>query len=207
MDTRLNKYYEDEEEVVTSRTKKNENLYKEISKNELDNFEIKSNSTVIGENKAEIDVEKIKKILDTRYNEVPKRKSIRLEPSETEEEKEKEITKEYDINVVLEKAKENKNENYEEERLKQLKNTQYDILNSLKISKEDKKEPEIPKSSDLEELINTIAFNEKTVGMVRHYATKNEYSALYQAGKLFNQRVKLCFKSDLGKMNYIVGSI
>ena len=120
METRMNKYYE-EEEIPTSRTKKNEDLYKEINKNDIDNYEIKSNSTVLGETKAEIDVEKIKKILDTKYNEIPKRKSIRLEET-NEEVEEKEITKEYDINVVLEKAKENKTENYEEERLKKIKN-------------------------------------------------------------------------------------
>ena len=159
METRMNKYYE-EEEIPTSRTKKNEDLYKEINKNDIDNYEIKSNSTVLGETKAEIDVEKIKKILDTKYNEIPKRKSIRLEET-NEEVEEKEITKEYDINVVLEKAKENKTENYEEERLKKIKNTQYDILNSLNVAKEEKEEKEIPKSEELESLINTIAFNEK----------------------------------------------
>ena len=158
METRMNKYYE-EEEIPTSRTKKNEDLYKEINKNDIDNYEIKSN-TVLGETKAEIDVEKIKKILDTKYNEIPKRKSIRLEET-NEEVEEKEITKEYDINVVLEKAKENKTENYEEERLKKIKNTQYDILNSLNVAKEEKEEKEIPKSEELESLINTIAFNEK----------------------------------------------
>ena len=158
MDTRMNKYYEDEEELVNSRFQKNENLYKEINKNELDNYEVKSNSTVLGETKAEIDVEKIKKILDTRYNETPKRKSIRLEPVE-EEVVEKEITKEYDINVVLEKAKENKPDNYEEERLQKLKDTQYDILNSLKINKTE--EDENSKPDNLQNLINTIAFNEK----------------------------------------------
>ncbi len=154
MDTRMSKYYDDEE-VTATRTQKNEELYREINKNELDNYEVKSNSTIIGETKAEIDVEKIKKILDNKYNEVPKRKSIRLEETE-EVEEEKEITKEYDINVVLEKAKENKTENYEEERLKKLKNTQYDILNSLSIKKEEE-----PKNTEIEDLVNTIAFNEK----------------------------------------------
>ncbi len=162
MDTRMNKYYNEDEELTISRSKKNEELYKEISKNELDNYEVKSNSTILGETKAEIDVEKIKKILDTKYNEVPKRKSIRLENDE-EIEEEKEITKEYDINVVLEKAKENKKENYEEERLKKLRNTQYDILNSLSIKKEEENKDDITskKNNEIESLVNTIAFNEK----------------------------------------------
>ena len=75
MDSRMNKYYENDE-LGNTRLKKNENLYKEINKNELDNYEVKSNTTIIGESEASIDVEKIKKILDTKYNEVPKRQRL-----------------------------------------------------------------------------------------------------------------------------------
>lgn len=164
MNSRLDKYYENNDEVVNSRVHKNEELYKEISKSEIDGYEIKSNATVLGENKNEIDVDKIKKILDTKYNEIPKRKSIRLESTE-EEQEEEETTKEYDINVVLEKAREQKTENYEEERLKKLRDTQFDILKNLDIEKA-KKETEKEELDDLEEdnlksLINTIALNEK----------------------------------------------
>ncbi len=167
MSTRVN---DEDVEVVSYRTKRNEELYREISKNDLDNFEIKSNSTVLGKNEAEIDVEKIKKILDTKYNETPKRRSIRIEEEDNvEQEIEKEVTKEYDINVVLEKAKENKVDNYEEERLKQIKNTEYDILKSLDIDTEKEKEEKNTntkskkKKDNLEDLINTIAINEKNL--------------------------------------------
>ena len=168
MSSRMNKYYENEE-VVNTRVHKNEEFYREISKNELDSFEVKSNTTILGENKNEIDVEKIKKILDTKYNEVPKRKSIRLEEEPIEEE-EKEITKEYDINVVLEKAREQKTDNYEEERLKKLHDTQFDILKNLQVEKtktpenlEDEEEDNSTNdaSENLQSLINTIALNEK----------------------------------------------
>ena len=168
MSSRMNKYYENEE-VVNTRVHKNEELYREISKNELDSFEVKSNTTILGENKNEIDVEKIKKILDTKYNEVPKRKSIRLEEEPIEEE-EKEITKEYDINVVLEKAREQKTDNYEEERLKKLHDTQFDILKNLQVEKtktpenlDDENEDNSVNdaSENLQTLINTIALNEK----------------------------------------------
>ena len=168
MSSRMNKYYENEE-VVNTRVHKNEELYREISKNELDSFEVKSNTTILGENKNEIDVEKIKKILDTKYNEVPKRKSIRLEEEPIEEE-EKEITKEYDINVVLEKAREQKTDNYEEERLKKLHDTQFDILKNLQVEKtktpenlDDEEEDNSVNdaSENLQSLINTIALNEK----------------------------------------------
>lgn len=164
MNSRLDKYYENNDEVVNSRVHKNEELYKEISKSEIDGYEVKSNATILGENKNEIDIDKIKKILDTKYNEIPKRKSIRLEDIE-EEKEEVETTKEYDINVVLEKAREQKSENYEEERLKKLRDTQFDILKNLDIEKA-KKENDQDELDDLEEdnlksLINTIALNEK----------------------------------------------
>lgn len=157
MSSRMNKYYD--EEVVNTRYHKNEELYKEISKSEIDNYEVKSNTTILGENRAEIDVEKIKKILDTRYNEVPKRKSIRLEEEPVKEE-EKEITKEYDINVILEKAREQKTDNYEEERLKKLRDTQFDILKKLSIDTSKDEDEEDDVDSNLKNLINTIALNE-----------------------------------------------
>lgn len=158
MGSRMTKYYDDTE-IKNSRYHKNENLYKEISKSDIDNYDIKSNATVLGEQENEIDIEKIKKILDTKYNSIPKRQSIRLEEEKVIQE-EKEATKEYDINVILEKARENKTDNYEEERLKKLRDTQYDILNNLTIAK-DEEELEDEENDDLKKLINTIALNEK----------------------------------------------
>lgn len=162
MSSRMSKYYEDDDvtNIPNSRFHRNEELYKEINKSELNNYDIKSNATILGDNHNEIDVEKIKKILDTKYNETPKRKSIRLE--ETEEVKdEKEITKEYDINVILERAKEEKQENYEEERLKKLRNTQFNILKNLDLEKYNRNDDEVAEEDNLETLINTIAYNEK----------------------------------------------
>ena len=93
MSSRMNKYYEEPENLMT-RTTRNQDLYKDISKSELENYSIKSNATILGDNKNEIDVEKIKKILDTKYNEVPKRKTIKIE-----EEEEEIIEKPYMLNV------------------------------------------------------------------------------------------------------------
>lgn len=159
MNSRMNKYYADDN-VTGTRYRKNEELYKEISKSELENFDIKSNTTILGENNNEIDVEKIKKILDTKYNNVPKRKSIRLDDTPIVEE-EKEITKEYDINVILERAREQKADNYEEERLKKLRDTQFDILKNLNLDKINNEVEEDNEEENLKKLINTIAINEK----------------------------------------------
>ncbi len=163
MDTRMSKY--DNEDLSTgSRVKKNAKLYETINNNELNNFTLRSNATVIGNQENEIDVEKIKKILDNRYKDVPKRKSIRIEPEEAEEVKDV-PTKEYDLNAFLEKAKDEKTETYEEVRAKKLRDTQFDILKNLKIDEnedEDVVENKGPKpeDNDLLNLINTITMNE-----------------------------------------------
>ncbi len=164
MDTRVNKYNENSE---MSRVSKNEELYKQINDEELDNFSVRSNATVLGNQEQEIDIEKIKRILDKRYSEAPKRRSIRVEPREEESRISEEPTKEYDLNLVLEKAKDGKEESYEESRAKKLRNTQFDILKNLNLDldsedEEEEVKEEAPKSSseDLMELINTITMNE-----------------------------------------------
>jgi len=176
MNSRIDKYY-DNSKNVGSRTARNNQLYKDISKTELDNFEVRSNATVIGNNRGSIDVEKIKSILDTHYNDVPKRRTIQLEKPK-EEEKAKPIfeTKEYDINVILDKARENKIESYNEARAKKLRDTQFDILSNLNIKREDfiedydgdsdfsrEKREDSTAARKLEELINTITLNEQDI--------------------------------------------
>jgi len=164
MSFRMSKYYNEPEveDVPNTRYKRNEELYKEINKSELENYDVKSNATILGNHDNEIDVDKIKRILDTKYNEAPKRKSIRLEET-VDVEEEKETTKEYDINIILEKAREEKEVNYEEERLKKLRDTQFNILKNLNLEKYDKNDSdeEDDVHDDLKNLIDTIAFNEK----------------------------------------------
>ena len=168
MDTRMNKY----DNKSFSRVAKNEELYKEINETSLDNFSVRSNATVIGNQDAEIDIEKIKKILDTKYNNAPKRKSIRIDIPE-EEEIDAEPTKEYDLNVVLEKAKDELPETYEEARAKKLRNTQFDILNNLHIEEETENEEPNKAEEDLMELINTISINEKKISEITEKLEKN----------------------------------
>ena len=178
MNTRMAKYEQDEEVKIPSRVKKHAELYEEINNKEINNFTIKSNATVIGNQEQEIDIEKIKKILDTRYKDAPKRRSIRIEREDTEEEKEETPTKEYDLNLFLEKAKDEKTESYEEVRAKKLRDTQFDILKNLHIDDDNKvpvayldddddeesptyeKKGPRPEDNDLLNLINTITINE-----------------------------------------------
>ena len=142
-----------------SRVAKNSELYKKINDEELSNYTVRSNATVLGNQEPEIDIEKIKKILDTRYNSAPQRKSIRIEQKE-EEPVTYDDTKEYDINAVIEKAKSDKTDDYEEARAKKLRDTQYNILNNLQLDdeKEETRYTE-KKQEELMELINTITLN------------------------------------------------
>lgn len=157
MNTRENKYSNN---VGMSRVAKNDDLYKQINTSELDNFNVRSNATVIGNQEREIDVEQIKKILDKRYNSAPKRRSIRIEERPHENIISDEPTKEYDLTKVLEKAKDEKVETYEENRAKKLRNTQYNILSNLNIEGEEKEEVKATPEENLMNLINTITINE-----------------------------------------------
>lgn len=157
MNTRENKYSNN---VGMSRVAKNDDLYKQINNSELDNFNVRSNATVIGNQEREIDVEQIKKILDKRYNSAPKRRSIRIEERPHENIISDEPTKEYDLTKVLEKAKDEKVETYEENRAKKLRNTQYNILSNLNIEGKEKEEVKATPEENLMNLINTITINE-----------------------------------------------
>lgn len=157
MNTRENKYSNN---IGMSRVAKNDDLYRQINNSELDNFNVRSNATVIGNQEREIDVEQIKKILDKRYNSAPKRRSIRIEERPHENIISDEPTKEYDLTKVLEKAKDEKVETYEENRAKKLRNTQYNILSNLNIDGEEKEEVKATPEENLMNLINTITINE-----------------------------------------------
>lgn len=158
MESRVNKYSNHN----MSRVDKNQDLYKKINHEDVASLKIKSNATVIDNNASAIDVEKIKQILDKRYNDTPKRKSIRIEQEEMPESRVfNDDTKEYDLNVVLERARDEKNESYEDVRAKSLKNTQFNILSNLDINTSlDNQIKDEEDKEELMELINTITINE-----------------------------------------------
>lgn len=164
MKSRMNRYYDDET-PIPSRQAKNMELYREINSTDINDFKLNSNISVIDDNGNNIDIQKIREILDKRYREEPKNKKIANFDNEDYYEMNLDETRDYDINAILEKAKEKKEVNYEIDRLKKIRNTQFDILNSLDI---DKKEDEdlAPKEelkedqARLMELINTITSKE-----------------------------------------------
>ena len=161
MQTRMEKYTDAHEELGY-RYDKNEELYKKISSEDLDKYTVKTNATVIGDNGNSIDIDHIKRILETRYNEAPKRQSISIPEEEPTVETNVIETKEYDINLILEKAKEQENVEYDKNRFKKLRDTQYDILKDLNIPGENDtdKENDAVDKDELLELINTITQKE-----------------------------------------------
>lgn len=163
MKTRMEKYYDEETLNVPLRQQKNESLYENISNLEVDDYKLDNNETIIG-NAKNIDVEQIKKILDTKYNKTPQRKSIVLEEEEELPSISLDETREYDINAILEQARSEKEVDYDKERVKKLRDTQYDILSNLELDQE-KEEVNEEKSdkkdnAELLDLINTITMRE-----------------------------------------------
>ena len=158
MQSRLNKYYEDHgftEDTVElpSRLVKNQELYKEVSNKELNSFDVNSNTAVLDNKVSTVDIEKIKEMLDRKYREVPKDKSIGNK-EEIIESVSLDETREYDINNILEAAHKDEETNYKEARLRKLRNTQMDILKDLDaaINEEEKNDDILPAADDLDDI-------------------------------------------------------
>lgn len=179
MKTRINKYYDDTPSFAPRRTAKNNELYEEIKKSELENFDIGSNAKVIGSNESRIDIDKLKDILEKNYQDIPKRRrSLQLDIKD-EEEYEMEKTREYDINAILEKAREEKEVDYHQERLKKVRDTQYDILKNLELDSynNNSKVADDKTKDELIDLIQTINLNEtqsKTMQILKDESENNE---------------------------------
>ncbi len=162
MQSRMDRYNNGNKEFK-SRTQKNSTLYDDVKNSMITEFDVNSNMSVISSDADDvINVGNVKKYLDDRYSaNSPKRKSIEI--PDTFEEREINIdedTKEYDINAILKKAKLGKNVDYTKERLKKVRDTQYEILNNLDLELKKVTEPENLRRKEEEQnlmnLINTI---------------------------------------------------
>ena len=105
----------------------------------------------------------LKSMLDKRYKQPEIKKKIELDLPDDDDEISLEQTREYDINAILEKAHENKVVDYEKERLKKIRDTQYDILKGLNLDKKEEEEYQEPTEEEkkLMTLINTITAHEE----------------------------------------------
>ncbi len=159
MQSRMDKY--NDTTVFTSRVEKNRALYEEVKNSSINDFDIEDNTKLMDNNSSRIDAGNLRNLLDNDYSDnTPKRKSIFIENEHDEKEKVQD-TKEYDINAILRKAKEGKDINYNKERLRSVRQTQYEILNNIDLTKTDESEKNYQKKKKVEEdnlmdLINTI---------------------------------------------------
>lgn len=141
-----------------SRVSRNNDLYQDIKTNELSRVRHNDNIRVIENNGKTIDLEKIRRYV-TEINEQPRavRRSMITSVDEKvhEEDVSDTVPKDYDINSVLEKAKKTREIDYDRERYKKLRDTQYDILSKIDMYDEVKDEEEVPGMKDLQDEFNT----------------------------------------------------
>lgn len=156
MNSRVEKYrYKEETESnVPSRVAKNQELYNGFEVPEFSRVKPNSNVKVIENSSNKIDINKIKRYVESNMEEIPDRKKIVVAESLNESSKPANIEKRiYDINSVLEKAKESRESYYEDEKYKKLRTTQYDILSKIQMY-------DTPEEAVAEEEFNT---DEKTL--------------------------------------------
>lgn len=152
MESRMEKYYK-EDLSEFNRTKRNEKLYREISSeiSELDNLPIPDNSN-------EIDINGLREIVSSR-DEYRKAKdlgrTVTLPKREVTKEEPKESSRIYDINVLLENAKNEINKNAEANQEEPKINTNF--LTNL----EDANIPDIPEADDAMELSEEVPKEDK----------------------------------------------
>lgn len=159
---------------VSSRVSKHTSLYQDIKSNELSRVRNNDNIKVIENNGKTIDIDKIKRYIN-EINDQPRirRKSVVSveEETNTSVKEEKPVKpKDYDINRVLEKAKETREIDYDRERYKKLRDTQYDILSKLDMYND--KDEEIQEEEfnteerTLIDLINTVTIHKGDVNLL-----------------------------------------
>ena len=156
MSTRMDKYYKEKEETNESRTRRNQGMYTEVTDDNYEKLNLSSNVSVI-ETDTDLDIDSIKKLVNQKYK---KRSNRKVEVEEFDSEQYDDIddedTKEYDLKKVIETAHKNKTHNYDRERFEHLRETQYDILNSLNINRETEPVEEETLSQEEATLINLI---------------------------------------------------
>ncbi len=142
--------YNNNENMISGREQKNVDIYKR------QDYSIYDDATVI-DTSNEVDITQIKKLLKSRED-YKRAKSYRdmLNEKKYEEipivEKDEEII-DYDINSILNKVKEESSSEKDEDEIRKLSHTEFDILKNLDIKKQNEKE-------QLVDLINTITKKE-----------------------------------------------
>ena len=154
MASRMDRYKKNESN--SSRSSRNKNLY-----NTMYSFDRYSNIEGVAsmDNANEVDISKVKEMLQARENYQRERQYRRLSKevdddiSISKKRYEEDTNRSYDVNDVLKSAREKKEPDNKE---RVLNNTNYDILKKLNLKSEGVKD-DLKQESDLKELIETIA--------------------------------------------------
>lgn len=164
-------YLSEDDKSSPSRVSKNSVLYDEVKASELTRVNNNSNVKIIEQTGKTIDLEKIKKyIKDNSYTNKARRKVISLPEEDNSTPVKVEENKVYDINSVLEKARENRSVEYSSERYRQVRSNEYDILNKIKMYEEPLEE-EVTDDLNTDErtivdLINTVTVHKGDVNLL-----------------------------------------
>lgn len=151
----MDKYYK-ENTNSESRLTKNKDIYNKLDDEALDNMELTTNIAVIDADTSNLDIDQIRNYLNNKNK--PKKvddETVKDDVKDTMNEK-LDDTKEYDLKKVLEEAHKNKDEDYDKERFKKLRDTQYDILKSLDLNRKDDPSPKETLSREETEVINLM---------------------------------------------------
>jgi hypothetical protein len=176
MKSRMEKHYNGEIES-NERTKKNQELYDTIYNlepindiSELNNNHELDLSGSRSKKNDNINREEYQK--QKEYNTIintKKDNSIYDYEEDFEEE-----AKIYDINSILDKAREKRNTPDEKEKYRTLRNTQYDILSKLNINKESLDiDDDVSDEEKLRELIHTITINKRKLNNISNDGTSD----------------------------------
>ena len=176
--------YENASLESMSRTKRNQGIYSSTDMSELSRIKTNTNVSVISDAPKEIDLDKIRNYVASMNDEKEEKRSrVSLElPKEEEVVVERKEIKEYDINSILEKAKDKRESDYEEERHRKLNNTQIDILKNIKI----KEENENVVDPDITGPIDELNTEEKTIVDLIQDIQKNSKNSKEKKEDLFS---------------------
>ena len=136
MASRMDRYRNQELETTGMRTKRNEHLYARVEA-PLEYSSVEGVARI--DNTNSVDINKIKELL-LREEEPKKKHHSKMEKQETLEDTSELVTfnqledKNYDIRDILNKAKDEKEED-DDDKYRNLQNTGYDILKNIKVQK------------------------------------------------------------------------
>lgn len=136
MKSRMDKYYNDEE--LMQRTSKNDSLYEELYRERRD---INNNVTII-DNVKEIDINKIKEMVDKResYNKIKDYNNLINNVEEYKNDAKEYVLEEldnndYDINAIIERKK--KDYNKDPQKIRSISEKEYTLIESLNVEQDD----------------------------------------------------------------------